>query len=175
MGRIYLIGYMGTGKTTLGKELAKSFDVQFIDLDHYIQEVEQKTISEIFEEVGEAGFREIENQTLKKISTLDNAIIAAGGGTPCFFDNMDYMNETGTTIYLRATPEALCKRLNVCKDKRPLIRDKNEEELHSFVKENLSKREPYYLKADIIFETDNLISRDEVDKHVGDIIDLLTK
>lgn len=166
---------MGTGKTTLGKELAKSFDVQFIDLDHYIQELEEKTISEIFEEVGEDGFRNIESMTLKKLSTLDNTIIATGGGTPCFFDNMDYMNETGTTIYLRATPEALCKRLNVCKEKRPLIRDKNEEELYSFVKENLSKREPYYLKADIIFETDNLISRDEVDKHVGDIIDLLTK
>ncbi len=175
MGRIYLIGYMGTGKTTLGKELAKSFDIQFIDLDHYIQEKHNKTIAGIFEEVAEAGFREIESKTLKEVGALDNVIIATGGGTPCFFDNMEFMNESGTTMYLRATPEALCKRLNICKDKRPLIKDKNEQELYDFVKESLSKREPYYLKADIIFETENLISRDEVESHIIRIIDLLTK
>lgn len=175
MGRIYLIGYMGTGKTTLGKELAKSFEVEFIDLDHYIQENQQKTIAEIFEEGGEAGFREIENQALKSISTTENVIISTGGGTPCFFDNMEYMNKTGTTIYLRATAEALCERLNICKEKRPLIKDKNEEELYLFVKENLTKREPHYLKADIIFETDNLISREEIGNHVSGVIDLLTK
>lgn len=173
--RIYLIGYMGTGKTTLGKRLAAAYGYKFVDIDHYIQEKYGKTIAELFEKYGEDGFRQIEKNILKETATLENTVIAAGGGTPCFFDNMEFMNDSGTTIYLKASPEALNKRLCIPehKAKRPLIRDKNETELLEFITENLMKREPFYTKAQIIFETDKLISRDDIDSHVEHLKKLL--
>lgn len=160
---------MGAGKTTLGSQLSKEYDGQFIDLDHYIQDKHNKSISDLFEQYGEDGFRQIEHNSLIELGQLDtNTIVATGGGAPCFFNNMDIMNETGVTIYLKASPEALCKRLNIPehKMKRPLIKDKNEEELLSFITENLSKREQFYNKAKIIFATEYLTSRENVAEHI---------
>ncbi|MBF0650917.1 shikimate kinase [Dysgonomonas sp. GY75] len=173
MKRIFLIGYMGAGKTTAGKELAKVLELEFIDLDHFIQARYQKTVSQLFQDVGEGEFRKIESSVLKEVGEFENVVISTGGGTPCFFDNMEYMNKTGTTVYLNAAPEALAARLNTCKEKRPLIKDKNEEELFAFVVESLEKRNPYYTQAQIIFETEELVNRDDVNKYVQQLIDKL--
>ncbi|WP_165044599.1 shikimate kinase [Dysgonomonas sp. ZJ709] len=170
MKRIFLIGYMGTGKTTAGRELAKALGVEFVDIDHFIQARYLKSVSQLFEDVGEAEFRKIESNILKEVGEFEDVVISTGGGTPCFFDNIDYMNRVGTTIYLKASPEALSSRLNTCKEKRPLIRDKNEEELYTFVVESLQKREPFYSKADIIFETEELVNREDVDKYIQQLI-----
>ena len=166
MNRIFLIGYMGVGKTTTGKELAKSMDLEFVDLDHFIQNRYNKTIAQLFDEYGEERFREIENAALKEIAEFENVVISTGGGAPCFHNNIDIMNESGLTVYLKTDPQTLSKRLNTCKEKRPLIRDKNEDELLIFVTENIKKREPFYHKAQIVFETDELINREDVDKYV---------
>ena len=175
MERIFLIGYMGVGKTTLGKALAQKFGVEFIDLDLYIQARYQKTIAQLFEEYGETGFREIENKMLKEVGEIEDIIISTGGGAPCFFDNMDYMNEKGKTVYLKASPGLLFSRLKSGKDKRPLLQNKTDEELYNFIEENLEKRNPHYLKAHYIFETDTLISRDEIDKHIVMLMQYINK
>ncbi|NDV79387.1 shikimate kinase [Dysgonomonas sp. 511] len=173
MKKIFLIGYMGAGKTTAGRELAKKMGLDFIDLDHFIQGRYQKTVGQLFQESGEEGFRNIERNMLHEVGEFENVVISAGGGTPCFFDNMDYMNAVGTTVYLKASPEALSARLNTCKDKRPLIKDKNEDELYTFVCETLSKREPFYLQAAIIFEMEELVCRDDIHKYIDKLIDRL--
>lgn len=176
MNRIYLIGYMGTGKTTLGKALSEKLGYRFIDLDHYIQELYGKTVAELFSEYGEAGFREIENKTLREVAAFDDAVISTGGGTPCFFDNMDVMNNSGTTVYLKASPEALFNRLSIPehKEKRPLIKNMDEKDLLQFIAENLAKREAFYEQAHIVFETENLISRDSIDEHIERITQILS-
>ena len=173
MKRIFLVGYMGTGKTTIGRELAKALNLDFIDLDHYIQGRYQKTVSQIFEEVGEAGFREIEQKILHEVGEIENVVISAGGGTPCFHGNMEYMKQAGQTIYLKASPEVLVQRLNSCKDKRPLIRDKNEDELLIFIRDSLQKREPYYNAADIIFETEELMKKEDAGGYIKELIDII--
>lgn len=173
MKRIFLIGYMGAGKTTVGRELAKALELEFLDLDHFIQARYQKTVSQLFQEVGEAEFRNIERNLLREVGEFENIIIATGGGAPCFFDNIDYMNKAGTTLYLKASPMALSTRLNTCKEKRPLIKDKNEDELHSFVKESLVKREPFYSQAQIVFETEELVCKEDADKYIKQLIAIL--
>lgn len=173
MKRIFLIGYMGAGKTTAGRELAKELGLEFIDLDHFIQARYQKSVGQIFADVGESEFRNIEKNILKEVGAFENIVISTGGGTPCFFDNMDYMNQIGTTVYLKSSPEALSSRLNLCKEKRPLIKDKNEEELFLFVMESLEKREPFYSKAKIIFETEILVTREDVNDYVQQLIKVL--
>lgn len=174
MNRIFLIGYMGTGKTTAGRCLAKELNMDFYDLDLYIESRFQKTISQIFESEGEERFREIESSMLRELGEFENVVIATGGGTPCFFDNMEYMNQQGKTIYLKASPQALTKRLLECKaDKRPLIRGKSETELEAFVTDNLKKREPYYSQAKLVFETEYLVNKSLVDEYVQRLLILL--
>lgn len=175
MNRIFLIGYMGVGKTTLGKELAEKLGYQFIDLDHFIQSRYQKTISEIFAESGEDKFREIESRLLKEVSEFENTIISTGGGTPCFFNNIELMKREGIVIYLKTVPDVLVKRLYVGKEKRPLIKDKTEEELLSFIIEGIQKREPFYKQAHITFETDGLVQRSDIDMHVDKILSTLAQ
>lgn len=164
---------MGAGKTTAGKELAKVLELEFIDLDHFIQARYQKTVSQLFQDIGEREFRKIESSVLKEVGEFENVVISTGGGTPCFFDNMEYMNKAGTTVYLNAAPEALAVRLNTCKEKRPLIKDKNEEELLDFIVQSLEKRNPYYTQAQIIFETEELVNREDVNKYVQLLINKL--
>ena len=175
MMRIFLIGYMGAGKTTVGRELAKELGLDFIDIDHYIQARYQKTIADIFEEIGESGFRDLENKILREVGDIENVVISCGGGTPCFHNNMDYMNSIGKTVYLKASPKLLTQRLNTCKDKRPLIRDKSEEELYVYVEESLKNREHHYAKAHIIFETEELVKKDDAPKFVHELIEFINK
>ena len=115
---------MGAGKTTIGKALSKELDMMFYDLDWYIETRMHRTVAQIFAEKGEEGFRKIEHNMLHEVAEFENVIISCGGGTPCFFDNMDYLNQQGETIYLKARPEVLCSHLKMGKVERPLLKGK---------------------------------------------------
>jgi shikimate kinase len=144
MKRVFLIGYMGSGKTTLGKAYSAATGLQFVDLDWYIEERMHKSISDLFAERGEDGFRLLEQKMLHEAGEFENVLIACGGGTPCFFDNMDYMNHTGETVFLDVCPEVLFRRLKIAKAKRPLLANKTDEELMQVITSALEKRLPYY-------------------------------
>lgn len=168
--RIYLVGYMGCGKTTWGKKLAKYAGLEFIDMDHYIEKRNCKTVPQIFAEEGEAEFRRKERKALQELSEINDVIIATGGGAPCFFDNIDLMNRTGITIYLNISPKILAERLLKSKTDRPLIRGKSEEELVKFIGQTLKEREKYYSKAQIrITQPDLEVSElmETIMKHSG--------
>jgi shikimate kinase len=145
--RIYLIGYMGSGKSHLGWKLANHLGVQFVDMDNYIEERNCKTIPQIFADEGEAEFRKKERNALDELSEFTDLVIATGGGAPCFFDNIDLMNETGKTIYLNIDPAILANRLLKSKTERPLIKGKSREELVAFIDETLKKRNQFYSQA----------------------------
>lgn len=147
MKRIILLGYMGAGKTTVGRELAKRLNLRFYDLDWYIESRFKKKISEIFALEGEEGFRKKERNMLHEVAEFEDVVVSCGGGTPCFFDNMEYMNSLADTVYLKATPEVLAMHLKMGKVERPLIKGKSDEELLQYIKESLAKREPFYSKA----------------------------
>ena len=147
MRRIILIGYMGSGKTTVGKALSKETGMMFYDLDWYIESRMHKTVAQIFAERGEEGFRKIEYNMLHEVAEFEDVIISCGGGTPCFFDNIDYLNGQGDVCYLKATPEVLYKHLLMGKVERPLIKGKSPEELINFITEQVGKREEFYTKA----------------------------
>ncbi|MBQ4023153.1 MAG: shikimate kinase [Prevotella sp.] len=147
MIRIILIGYMGAGKTTIGRALAKELGIPFYDLDWYIESRMRKKVPQIFAEKGEDGFRTIEHNMLHEVAEFEDVIISCGGGTPCFFDNMDYMNEQAETVYLKARPEVLYDHLRMGRTERPLLTGKSPEELQTFIAEQLEQREPYYSKA----------------------------
>jgi shikimate kinase len=153
---------MGAGKTTVGKALANVANLRFIDLDLYIETRYRKSIEQLFAENGENSFREIERAILKEVSEFEDVVVSTGGGAPCFFDNMRLMNEKGATVYLKASPEALAKRLNKCKDKRPLIKNKSELELLKFIAVTLNNREPFYNQASVTFETGEFESKEEI-------------
>lgn len=166
MKPIFLIGYMGSGKTTLGRSLAKRLGAEFIDLDIFIEKRYHSSVREIFDKKGEEFFRKIERNMLHEISDFQNVILACGGGTPCHFDNMDFMNIHGLTVYLNASPETLFKRLSVtsAKEKRPLLAGKNDEELKQFITDALRVREPFYTKAAISFDSNELNNLPEINK-----------
>ena len=166
MTRIFLLGYMGAGKTTLGRALAAALGLQFIDLDCYIEERFRKTISQIFAEKGEEEFRNIERRMLHEAGEFEDVIISTGGGTPCFFDNVEYMNSQGTTVFLDVPVERLFIRLSIARHKRPLIKEKNDEELRTFIAEQLGKRLPHYSKATHTFMADKLEDKRQIDMSV---------
>jgi len=145
--RIYLIGYMGCGKSTLGRRLSAHLGLQFVDMDHYIEERNCKTVPQIFAEEGEEEFRKKERKALEELSEFTDIVIATGGGAPCFFDNIDLMNKTGETIYLNIDPKILADRLLKSKTERPLIKGKSRDELVAFIDETLKKRNAFYLQA----------------------------
>lgn len=147
--RIYLIGFMGCGKSTLGKPIARAMEYDFVDLDYYIEEQQGMSIPEIFAQKGEKIFRELENHYLCEISERDNIVISTGGGTPCFNGNMEIMNRNGTTIYLCQDVDILVSRLRNARVKRPLIDGKTDSELRTYIIETLGKREEYYRRAAI--------------------------
>lgn len=162
MKRIFLIGYMGAGKTTVGKELAKQMSLSFVDLDHYIEGRYHKTIGQLFGEKGEDAFREIERAVLQEVALFEDVIISTGGGTPCFYDNMSFMNRAGTTVYLAVSPAELAKRLELVKHTRPILNGRFGEGLRDFVKENLDKREPWYKQASVIFDAEVMLTENDI-------------
>lgn len=146
---IYLLGYMGSGKSTVGQQVALLLKMKFIDFDRYLEAGEGKTITQIFDGEGEERFRKLEHDYLKKVINEKNALVSLGGGTPCFFNNMEIINASGTSIYLELDVDSLVKRLSNARNKRPLIRDLNETELKYFIETNLEKRKPIYTQAHI--------------------------
>ncbi len=175
MKRIYLIGYMGVGKSTIGKRLSKLLNLSFIDLDILIESKYHKSISDIFKDYGEDGFREIERKSLQEVSEIEDVVIATGGGTPCFFDNMELMNSTGITVYVKAEPKDLVEQLQISKRKRPLIANKTADSLLPFITNHLNEREVFYTKADIIFNVKKLVSITELNNTVTNIANELNK
>lgn len=175
MKRIFLIGYMGSGKTTLGRAFARVAGLEFIDLDWYIEERLHKSISILFAERGEDGFRELERKMLHEAGEFEDVVIACGGGTPCFFDNMEYMNRQGTTVFLDAHPEVLFRRLKIAKAKRPLLADKTDEELMEVIVNALQKRLPFYSQARLHFNAERLESYEQIDESVEKLKELINK
>jgi shikimate kinase len=146
---VYIIGFMGSGKSTAGKKLAAALGWSFIDLDKRIEEHTGITIPDIFSQFGEDYFRNIEAEMLRSLKDNKNTVVSTGGGTPCYGDNMDYMLKTGLTIYLKLTPPQLQSRLSGSKTVRPLIKDLNSGQLLAFIDEKLAVREKWYTRADI--------------------------
>ena len=146
--KFFVVGYMASGKTTFGKELAKDKGLPFLDLDECIEEREGRSISEIFATDGEHYFRETERRLLHELcGERDEFVMATGGGTPCFFDNMEYMNSMGSTIFLNTSLFVIVERLKVQRADRPLLTMYSDVELELFVREHLESRLSFYLKA----------------------------
>lgn len=162
MKRIIIIGYMGSGKTTVGHALSQDLNLPFYDLDWYIESRMHSTVKEIFDTKGEEGFRRIEHNMLHEVAEFENVIISCGGGTPCFFDNMDYLNQQGETVFLKCTPDVLYQHLKMGKTVRPLLLNKTPEEVREFINVQLKEREPFYNKAKHFIDVTVMNNREKI-------------
>lgn len=150
--RLFLIGYMGSGKTTIGRIIARRLKLNFVDMDAHIEQNQFKTVSQLFSEFGEERFRQLERKCLLEVSAYENTVISTGGGAPCFFDNMDVMNQAGETIYIKLTPKELGDRLKTTNiRKRPILASYQGDDLEAYIAVNLEKREPFYNQAKHVF------------------------
>ena len=147
MKSIVLVGYMGSGKTTIGRQLALALGRSFYDLDWYIEKRYRRSVAQIFSEQGEESFREMEHNMLHEVAEFENIVLSVGGGTPCFFDNMEYIRSISDSVYLKATPEVLAQHLAMRRVERPLVGGKSPEELLDYIRTSLKEREPFYLQA----------------------------
>lgn len=173
MKTTFLIGYMGSGKTTLGRAVSARTGVRFIDLDDYIEQREGCTIREIFATRGEAAFRDIERQALAEVCGMADTLVACGGGTPCFGDNMEVMNSRGLTVYLDAPHSSLLSRLKEGRAARPLIASLSDDELGEFISTQLGRRLPYYTRAALSFDSSRLEDPQQVDESVDRFLKLI--
>lgn len=165
--RIFLIGFMGSGKSTLGMKLARQIGYRFIDMDQLIEETAEMSVPEIFNEHGEEVFRKWERDILFELCRREKLVIATGGGSPCHSQLMDTMKSNGTTIYIQLSPESLKDRLIHSRTERPLIKGKSEPELLDYITGLLEKREKFYGQADFIVNGIDLRS-EEVAKLLQD-------
>lgn len=172
MKPIFLIGYMGSGKSTLGRVLSRQLCTEFIDLDAYIENRFHASVKDLFAKHGEAGFREIEHRMLREVCEFQNTVIACGGGTPCYSGNMELMNEHGITVFLSVPVERLHARLSRprSKAKRPVIADKSDEELLQFIASNLAMRERFYSQAEVTFDTTNIETAAETELTAAELL-----
>lgn len=154
--RIYLTGFMGAGKTFLGKLWAEDNSLSFFDLDLLIEDEERMSVEKIFSTYGEDYFREKEAAVLRNTDRFDDCIIACGGGTPCFFDNMQWMNKTGVTVFLNESPENIFHHIINEKKMRPLLKSQTAESLPVFIEEKLNERIPFYSQSKISLPTEHL-------------------
>lgn len=161
--RVFLIGFMGSGKSKKGRKLAAQLGFDFVDMDEWVEKHAGKSIPEIFQEMGEDYFRTLEFEALLKISLLSNVVVSTGGGSPCYFNAIDKMNETGISIYLKGSPAFLRERLLESKKKRPLIENFNAEELLRFIEAKLTERAPVYQKATYTVEALGLRTKELFD------------
>lgn len=162
MKRIIIIGYMGSGKTTVGHALSQELGLPFYDLDWYIETRMHRTVKQIFDEKGEEGFRKIEHNLLHEVAEFEDVIISCGGGTPCFFDNIDYINRQGETVYLKCTTDVLYKHLKMGKTVRPLLLNKTPDEVKTFIEAQLKQREPFYAKAKHIVDVSLMDNKEKI-------------
>ena len=154
MHRIILIGFMGCGKSTLGKKIANRLGIPFIDSDKEIELKYQRTIGDLFGEHGESGFREIESEFIESLLDKESFVLATGGGMPCFHGNMGRLNKLGKTFYLERSAKELANRLSNAKSKRPLIDNLSKDDLLIFIEDKLDERKDYYKKAKVILSRD---------------------
>lgn len=171
--KIILLGYMASGKSTVGRLLAKIIGYKFIDLDNYIEKKEDKTISDIFNEKGEIYFRKVENTYLKELLIMDEkTVISLGGGTPCYANNMDLIKsqKNAVTFYLKTSLKEIVYRLRQEKGKRPIVADiDTEEALTEFVGKHLFERNPYYLRSDHIIDTDKKTAKTSIEEIIFEL------
>ncbi|MCX7954370.1 MAG: shikimate kinase [Bacteroidales bacterium] len=152
--KYFLIGFMGAGKTTLGQRVASFMNISFFDLDIYIENKYKQTISDIFESKGSEYFRQIEHMSLKEIiSNYDNFLLSTGGGTPCFYNNLDLMLSVGKVVYLKTKPSEIYKRITANPEKRPFLKNVPPNEWYNWIEKTMKEREFYYSKAHIIIDS----------------------
>ena len=161
MRPIFLIGYMGSGKTSVGRALARQYGIEHIDLDWRIEQRFRTKIADMFAEIGEEGFRMRERNMLHEVMQMEDVVISVGGGTPCFFDNMEQMNASGQTIYLQCSVDVLVERIVRSQNKRPIVANKTREELEVFVAGHLAEREKFYSKAQCVWNGELGIRNEE--------------
>jgi len=154
--RIYLMGFMGSGKSGLGAKLARRLQYEFRDLDALITEREGRAVTKIFAESGEVYFRKTETEVLHSTATFERTLIALGGGTPCFGQNLDWISRHGWSIYLRIPVDTLLGRLRKRKDSRPLLAALSDDEMRDYIERTLEQRRPFYERADVILDAENL-------------------
>lgn len=174
MTRIIIWGYMGAGKTTLGRTLAAALGVPFYDLDRYIEQRMHRTIAEIFADRGEEAFRRMEHAMLHEVAEFENVVISCGGGTPCFFDNAEYMNRQAETIYLKASTDVILKHLRMGHTVRPLLAGKSEDEMESFISAQIAGREPFYSQARHTLDVTLLDTREKIRAATDEALALLS-
>lgn len=165
MKPVFLIGYMGCGKTTLGEPLARHMGLQFVDLDDYIERKYSMSAKEIFNTLGEPAFRRIESEALAKVATdARNVVVACGGGTPLVPGNMELMNRVGITVWLRTSVDRITSRLVLPdqRSKRPLLNNMSDEEIKESVAKDLEARAPFYSKSQLQFDSTYLESEQEI-------------
>jgi shikimate kinase len=150
VNKVFLVGFMGCGKTTIGKYIARDMGWTFIDMDNFFVDKYNCSIKEFFATKGEDEFRKAEHAIVEELCTMENIVVATGGGAPCYYDNMELINKSGLSIYISVEPSILSKRLVNAKSERPLIADKDDSELTEYIKSKLAEREPFYRKARMI-------------------------
>lgn len=153
---VCLVGYMGSGKTTIGRNLANLMNCPFFDLDNEIQKHVGKSIKDIFAIHGEVFFREKEREVLISLLHQENSVISTGGGTPCYLNNMEMINKNALSVYIKLTAGIICQRLKDSKEERPLLKQKSGDDLLQFIQRHLSEREKYYNQAKLTVEGENL-------------------
>ena len=156
MNRIYLVGYMGAGKTTTARRLANKLGWQVVDTDALFEEKYKISVNDFFNKYDEPLYRKLESAVLKETETIENVVVSTGGGSDCYFDYMDWMNSHGLTVFMRISPEAAVDRVIHSRHKRPLVEGKSEEELTEFVKQHYASRIPFYEQAKITVKSENL-------------------
>jgi shikimate kinase len=164
---------MGAGKTTIGRALAKRMGLEFYDLDWYIESRRMQKIPAIFASKGEEGFRQIERNMMHEVAEFEDIVLSCGGGAPCFYDNMDYLNQQGETVYLKCEPDVLAQHLKMGHVERPLIAGKTGEELNDFIVEQLAEREPFYKKARHTLDVSLMDNHEKIAETVDTLIQLL--
>ena len=165
--RIYLLGYMASGKSRLGKHLALKLGFTFIDIDTVFEERFRISIPDFFEKYDEAAFRQIERLLLLETTREDNVVVSTGGGTPCFFDNLHIIKKAGFSVYLQWEIPALVERLRQAKRKRPLLKDIHEKHLENKIRDHLGERNVFYSQADLTVKADNESLENIIEQIVG--------
>ena len=169
--RLYLIGYMATGKSTIGRKVAKRTELPFLDTDKMLEEAEGAECADIMTYAGEEYFRTAERKALEQTAEVENAVVSTGGGLPVWGDNQKWIAEHGVSVYLKRTPEQIISRLSPYgRQKRPKIRGLNDDELLAFMQTHLAEREPVYMKADIVIDCSQMDDYEVVDKLVEFLI-----
>lgn len=155
MDRIYIVGYMGAGKTTAARRLAQRMGWEVVDTDALFEEKYKISVNDFFNKYDEPLYRKLESEVLKATESLDHVVVSTGGGTACFFDNMDWMNQHGLTVFLSISPQAAVDRVIHSRHKRPLVEGKSEEELTEFVNQHYASRLPFYEQARITAKSED--------------------